>query len=82
MRTFILSLMAAAAIAAPAAGRTPVMPILDHIHLSVPDQAKAVEWYQENFGGQAFAEAPDRVMFGDTRLIFVMSVPLPVSRST
>jgi len=42
MRTLVLSLMAAAAIAAPAAGQTPVMPILDHIHLNVPDQAKAV----------------------------------------
>jgi len=71
MRTLVLSLMAAAAIAAPAAGQTPVMPILDHIHLNVPDQAKAVEWYQKNFGGQPFAEAPDRVMFGDTRLIFL-----------
>ena len=47
------------------------MPILDHIHLNVPDQAKAVEWYQKHFDGKPFAEAPDRVMFGDTRLIFL-----------
>jgi catechol 2,3-dioxygenase-like lactoylglutathione lyase family enzyme len=71
MRTLMLSAAAAVAIAARAAAQTPVMPILDHIHLNVPDQAKAVEWYQKHFGGQPFAEAPDRVMFGDTRLIFL-----------
>ena len=48
-----------------------IMPILDHIHLNVPDQAKGVEWYQKDFGGQPIAEAPDRLMFGDTRLIFL-----------
>jgi catechol 2,3-dioxygenase-like lactoylglutathione lyase family enzyme len=47
------------------------MPILDHIHLSVPDQAKAVEWYQKYFGGTTMTEAPDRLMLGDTRLIFL-----------
>ncbi len=61
----------AAAIAAPAAGQTPVLPILDHIHLNVPDQAKAVEWYQTHFGGTTMTEAPERLMFGDTRLIFL-----------
>jgi catechol 2,3-dioxygenase-like lactoylglutathione lyase family enzyme len=59
------------AIAAPAAAQTPVMPILDHIHLNVPDQAKAVEWYQKYFGGTTMSEAPDRLMLGDTRLIFL-----------
>ena len=71
MRTFILSLMAVTALAAPAAGQTPVMPILDHIHLNVPDQAKAVEWYQKNFGGQTMTEAPDRLKLADTQLIFL-----------
>jgi len=36
-----------------------------------PDQAKGVEWYQKYFGGQPMTEAPDRLMFGDTRLIFL-----------
>ena len=31
------------AVAAPAAAQTPIVPILDHIHLNVPDQARAVE---------------------------------------
>jgi catechol 2,3-dioxygenase-like lactoylglutathione lyase family enzyme len=53
------------------AAQTPILPILDHIHLNVPDQAKGVEWYQKNFGGQPMTEAPDRLMLGDTRLIFL-----------
>ena len=76
MRVWIRATLACAALltcaaAAPAAAQTPVMPILDHIHLNVPDQARAVEWYQKNFGGTPIAEAPDRLMFGDTRLIFL-----------
>ena len=58
--------------AAPAAAQTAnIMPIVDHIHLNVPDQAKGVEWYQKFFGGQTLSEAPDRLMYGDTRLIFL-----------
>ena len=68
-RAFVLACMTA--LAAPAAAQTPIMPILDHIHLNVPDQAKAVEWYQKYFGGAPMTEAPDRLMFGDTRLIFL-----------
>lgn len=56
------SLTATSALAQPAQ----IMPILDHIHLNVPDQAKGVEWYQKYFGGQPITEAPDRLMFGDT----------------
>jgi catechol-2,3-dioxygenase len=52
------------ALAAPASGQTPVMPILDHIHLNVPDQAKGVEWYRQYFGGASMTAAPDRLMFG------------------
>jgi catechol 2,3-dioxygenase-like lactoylglutathione lyase family enzyme len=71
MRTFMLSLMAVLAAAVSAAAQTPILPIVDHIHLNVPDQAKAVEWYQKNFGGAPMTEAPDRLMLGDTRLIFL-----------
>lgn len=67
--------MAAAAVlalAAPASAQSSqILPIVDHIHLNVPDQAKGVEWYQKNFGGQPTTEAPDRLMFGETRLIFL-----------
>jgi lactoylglutathione lyase len=44
--------------------------MVDHIHLAVPDQAKAVAWYEKHFGGKPTAEAPERLMFGDTRIIF------------
>ena len=71
MRTVMLSLMAVLAAAVSAAAQTPILPIVDHIHLNVPDQAKGVEWYQKYFGGTPMTEAPDRLMFGDTRLIFL-----------
>ena len=43
----------------------------DHIHLNVPDQAAAANWYEKNFGGRRITEAPDRIMFGSTRLLFI-----------
>src|SRR3954465_5372407 len=70
-RSIVASLAMLMAVAGSAAAQTPVMPILDHIHLNVPDQAKAVEWYQNYFGGTPMTEAPDRPMLGDTRLIFL-----------
>ena len=70
---FASSLLVSIAVAAPAAAQTPILPLLDHIHLLVPDQAKGVEWYQKHFGGQPMTEAPDRLMFGQTRLIFLKS---------
>src|SRR5882672_11472710 len=69
-RVFVAAVLAGI-VAAPAAAQTPILPVLDHIHLNVPDQAKAVQWYQKNFGGQTMTEAPDRLMLGDTRLIFL-----------
>jgi lactoylglutathione lyase len=71
MRRVLSTVIAAMCVSATAAAQTPIMPIVDHIHLNVPDQAKGVEWYQKNFGGQPTTEAPDRLMFGDTRLIFL-----------
>jgi catechol 2,3-dioxygenase-like lactoylglutathione lyase family enzyme len=74
-RSFRYAIFAAAAAlaagAVPASAQTPIVPVLDHIHLNVPDQAKAVEWYQKHFGGRPMTEAPDRLMLGDTRLIFL-----------
>jgi catechol 2,3-dioxygenase-like lactoylglutathione lyase family enzyme len=45
----------------------------DHVHLAAPDQAKAVEWYQKNFGGEITPEGKDRLMFGKTRFIWLKS---------
>lgn len=76
VRSAAVSLIAIAAVFAIFPNRTAgqqaqIMPVLDHIHLNVPDQAQGVAWYQKNFGGQPLTEAPDRLMLGDTRLIFL-----------
>src|SRR2546428_9369592 len=70
-RTAFICAILAFALAAAAAAQTPILPVVDHIHLNVPDQTKGVEWYQKYFGGQPMTEALDRLMFGDTRLIFL-----------
>jgi len=67
----VAGVIAAVVIAAPVGAQTKIEPIVDHIHLNVPDQAKGVEWYAKYFGGKPLSEAPDRLMFGDTRLIFL-----------
>lgn len=72
MKHVMIAASAAAALTAVAAAQsTQIAPIVDHIHLLVPDQAQGVAWYQKNFGGQPMTEAPDRLMLGDTRLIFL-----------
>jgi catechol 2,3-dioxygenase-like lactoylglutathione lyase family enzyme len=43
----------------------------DHIHLNVPDPAVASAWYEKYFGGRRHTEAPDRIMYGSTRLMFL-----------
>jgi lactoylglutathione lyase len=44
--------------------------MVDHLHLAAPDPIKAVEWYRKNLGGQPTTEGTDRLMFGETRVIF------------
>jgi len=56
--------------ATPVSAQTGMANMVDHIHLAVPDQPKAVAWYSKHFGGQVMTEAPDRLMFGETRIIF------------
>lgn len=55
---------------APAAAQTRTLPY-DHIHLNVPDTAAAANWYEKYFGGKRITEAPDRLMFGSTRFMFL-----------
>ena len=45
----------------------------DHIHLNVPDPAAAYAWYMKNIGGTDQPEAPNRIMYGTTRLMFLNS---------
>jgi predicted enzyme related to lactoylglutathione lyase len=66
--------LAALALVTPdrAGAQTPTLPY-DHIHLNVPDPAVASVWYEKNFGGKRITEAPDRLMFGSTRFMFLRS---------
>jgi predicted enzyme related to lactoylglutathione lyase len=43
----------------------------DHIHLNVPDPSAGANWYEKYFGGTRITEAPDRLMFGSTRFMFL-----------
>ena len=43
----------------------------DHIHLLVPDTAAGANWYEKYFGGKRITEAPDRLMYGSTRFMFI-----------
>jgi catechol 2,3-dioxygenase-like lactoylglutathione lyase family enzyme len=43
----------------------------DHIHVNVPDAAAAANWYEKYFGGHRITEAPNRLMFGSTRFMFL-----------
>ncbi len=43
----------------------------DHVHVNVPDPAVASVWYEKNFGGKRITEAPDRLMYGSTRFMFL-----------
>ena len=70
------------ACATPVSAQTGFANMVDHIHLAVPDQAKGVEWYRKHFGGQTMTEATDRLMFGETRIIFQKNdTPQPSSGS-
>ena len=72
MRRVILSVsllyFAIGAFALPVAAQT--FPY-DHIHVNVPDPAAAANWYEKNFGGKRITEAPDRIMYGSTRFMFL-----------
>jgi catechol 2,3-dioxygenase-like lactoylglutathione lyase family enzyme len=73
----VLTLFLVADHAGIASAQTATLPY-DHVHLAVPDQLAAVEWYRKNLGGQLSAEGKDRVTFGKTRFIFLKAEnPLP-----
>jgi predicted enzyme related to lactoylglutathione lyase len=59
--------------AVPAGAQTKTLPY-DHIHLNVPDPAAASAWYEKNIpGARRITEAPDRLMYGSTRLMFLVT---------
>ena len=62
-----------AATAGHADAQTRTLPY-DHIHLNVPDPAAASAWYEKNIpGARRITEAPDRLMYGSTRLMFLVT---------
>ena len=70
LRVTAIGVTALLAVRTPALAQTEFLNIVDHIHLGVPDQPGAVEWYRKHFGGQTMTEGADRLMLGQTRLIF------------
>ena len=74
MRSLLLRVSLALAAVLTTAGlpaaQAPAWPY-DHVHLLVPDTAVAANWYEKNFGGKRITEAPDRLMYGSTRFMFI-----------
>lgn len=66
------------ACAAVASAQTKTLPY-DHIHLNTPDPAATATWYEKYFGGRRITEAPNRIMFGSTRLMFLRGANAPPS---
>src|SRR6266576_1941304 len=67
-----LTFIGVLAIAGSPTAQTAAWPY-DHVHLLVPDTAAAANWYEKNFGGKRITEAPDRLMYGSTRFMFIRS---------
>ena len=58
------------AAATPARAQTTMLPF-DHIHVNEP-AAEASQWWEKNIpGGRRIAEAPNRIMYGAVRLMFL-----------
>jgi catechol 2,3-dioxygenase-like lactoylglutathione lyase family enzyme len=43
----------------------------DDVQLNVPDPAAAANWYEKYVGGKRITEAPNELMFGSTRFMFL-----------
>lgn len=70
----VLAILGAVTFSAhPVSAQTDVLPVIDHVHLAAPDQAQAVEWYRQHFGGEPMKEGTERLLFGKTRVIFQRS---------
>src|SRR6266571_210230 len=69
---FFLAVSSVLAIAGVPTAQSPAWPY-DHVHLLVPDTTAAANWYEKHFGGKRITEAPDRLMYGSTRFMFIRS---------
>lgn len=75
MRSFVRSALCALALVAGAASiagaQTKAMLPFDHIHLNEPAAEASVWWEQNIPGGRRITEAPNRIMYGAVRLMFL-----------
>src|SRR5438876_11500149 len=75
MGSFIRSVLYAVAFMAAAAGiagaQTRGMLPFDHIHLNEPADQASVWWEKNIPGGRRITEAPNRIMYGAVRLMFL-----------
>src|SRR2546430_8186082 len=77
MRSFVRALLSVFLIVAGgatyASAQTKGMFPFDHIHLNEP-AAEASQWWEKNIpGGRRITEAPNRIMYGAVRLMFLGS---------
>jgi len=70
LRVIAASALIVAACVMPVSAQTGFVNMIDHLHLAAPDPIKAAEWYRKNLAGQPMTEGTDRLMFGETRVIF------------
>ena len=70
LRVMAASSLIVMAYATEVSAQTGFRNMFDHLHLAAPDPIKAVEWYRKNLAGQPTTEGTDRLMFGETRVIF------------
>src|SRR6185503_20098834 len=71
VRTALFACALVAATTGVAAAQTKGMLPYDHIHLNEP-AAEASVWWEKNIpGGRRITEAPDRIMYGAVRLMFL-----------
>ena len=77
---YLLAVMAFTVLIGTPSAQTPTYPY-NHIHLNVPDPAVASVWYKKNIpGGRRITEAPDRIMYGSTRLMFLRNADRETKR--
>lgn len=82
LRSLVFSIACLVLGAAPASAQGGFANLLDHVHMGVPDQVKAVERYRSHFGGNPMTEGPDRLMLGATRLVFAKAnAAVPTQKS-
>src|SRR5262245_41024032 len=82
VRVMVVSALIVMAHATQVSAQTGFQNMFDHLHLAAPAPIKAVEWYRKNLGGQPTAEGTDRLMFGETRVIFQRNEkPMPSAGS-